>query len=321
MAAKGVVIMADVRKQILVPVDFSDCSKPALEYAARLARLVSGDLCLLHVWEVPEFVPRVMPGEGFLDRQALSDLVERRAREDLDVLVREAEKLEIPIASTLLARGVPSRAIVETARRERCDLLVIGTHGRTGFSHVMLGSVAERVVRAAPCPVLTVRPGTRAPAQLRKILVPVDYSEHSSASLKYASELADALHAELDVVHVWDRPTSVPETILVHDQDGTKRSLIEMIRENAEHEMREFLTRLHPPKRNGETMYFPPHRLLSGEPASTLIAELERGEHDMVIVGTRGQTGLKHLLLGSIAEKLVRLSPIPVLTIASGKPA
>ena len=305
--------MADVRKQILVPVDFSECSKPALEYAGRLARGIPADLHLLHVWEVPEFVPRVMPGEAFLDRRALAELVERRAREELDAFVREAEKLEIPIVSTTLACGVPPRSIVESAKRGGYDLLVLGTHGRTGFSHVMLGSVAERVVRHASCPVLTVRPQSRAPKEIRKILVPVDYSEHSSASLRYASDLARSVHAELDVVHVWDRPTYVSETVVVHDRDGSKRSLAEMIRENAEHEMREFLARFQP--QDGETRSFPPHRLLSGEPASTLVAELERGQHDLVIVGTRGQTGLKHLLLGSIAERLVRLSPVPVLTL------
>jgi nucleotide-binding universal stress UspA family protein len=308
--------VSDHRKQILVPIDFSECSTPALKYAARLARAVSADLHLLHVWEVPEFVPRVMPGEGFLDRRALSELMEQRAREELDAFVREAEKLQIPIVSTKLACGVPSRTIVEVAKRDRCDLLVVGTHGRTGFSHVMLGSVAERVVRHARCPVLTVRPDCTPPAEFRKLLVPVDYSEHSSASLRYASDLASTLGAELDVVHVWDRPLYVSETLVVSDQDGVQRSLIEMIRENADHEMREFLKRVQPQKEGG-TRYFPPHRLVSGEPASTLVAELERGAHDLVVIGTRGQTGLKHLLLGSVAEKLVRLSPVPVLTLGN----
>lgn len=311
--------MTDVRKKILVPVDFSECSKPALGYAGRVARAVSGEISLLHVSEVPEFVPRVLPGEGFLDRQGLAEVVERRAREELGTFVRDAEQLDIPIASAILASGVPSHAIVETARRERSDLLVLGTHGRTGFSHVMLGSVAERVVRHAPCPVLTVRPGTRPPAQIKKLLVPVDYSEHSSASFRYASELARTLHAELDVVHVWDRPTYVPETVVVRQADGTKRTLAEMIRENAEREMRDFLARLQPEK-NVDTLYFPAHRLLSGEPVSALLAELERGQHDMVVVGTRGQSGLKHLLLGSVAERLVRLSPVPVLTLGTTEP-
>lgn len=310
--------MADVHKKILVPIDFSECSKPALQYAARLARDISGDLHLLHVWELPEFVPRVMPGEAFLDRKALGDLVERRAREDLDAFVREAEKLEIPIASAALAIGVPSRTIVETAGVDGYDLLVVGTHGRTGFSHVMLGSVAERIVRHAPCPVLTVRAGSPAPARIQKILVPVDYSENSSASLRHATELARTLHAELDVVHVWDRPTYVSDSVVVHGQNGEKRSLATMIRENAELEMRHFLARFQQ-RKDDETRHFPPHRLVSGEPASALIAELERGDHDLVVVGTRGQSGLKHLLLGSVAEKLVRLSPVPVLTIGRGQ--
>lgn len=312
--------MADVHKKILLPIDFSECSKPALEYAARLARDISADLHLLHVWELPDFVPRVMPGEGFLDHRALGDLVERRAREALDAFVLQAERREIPITSAALAIGVPSRTIVEAAAVGGYDLLVVGTHGRTGFSHVMLGSVAERIVRHAPCPVLTVRARSIAPARIQKILVPVDYSEHSSASLRYASELARTLHAELDLVHVWDRPTYVADSVMIHDQDGEKRSLAAMIRENAELEMRRFLSRFQQ-RKDEETRHFPPHRLLSGEPASTLVAELERGAHDVVVVGTRGRTGLKHLLLGSVAEKLVRLSPVPVLTIGGPESA
>ena len=149
---------------------------------------------------------------------------------------------------------------------------------------------------------LTVRAGSAAPARIQKILVPVDYSENSSASLRHASDLARTLHAELDVVHVWDRPTYVADSVMVHEKDGEKRSLAAMIRENAELEMRRFLSRFQE-RKDEETRHFPTHRLLSGEPASTLIAELERGAHDLVVVGTRGRTGLKHLLLGSVAEK------------------
>ena len=145
----------------------------------------------------------------------------------------------------------------------------------------------------------------------RRILVPVDYSEGSAAALAYAAALAPKLGATLDVVHVWDRPAYVSETILVGPPEQ-KRPLTELIRESAEAEMKDFMARaaLSPEIRCGT-------RLLSGNPAGRILEELGAGEHDLLVVGTHGRTGLRHLLLGSVAEKLVRLSPVPVVTVPS----
>ena len=144
---------------------------------------------------------------------------------------------------------------------------------------------------------------------LRKILVPVDYSDCSRAALVYAADIARALGAELDVVHVWDRPPYVSEVEVRHP-DGAVRSLVDMIREGAAREMEAFvaLAKLPPDVRFER-------RLSSGNPAARILSELELGRHDLVIVGTHGRTGLRHVLLGSVAEKLVRLSPVPVLTV------
>jgi nucleotide-binding universal stress UspA family protein len=147
----------------------------------------------------------------------------------------------------------------------------------------------------------------------KRILVPVDYSEHSKNSLEYAASLAERFGASLDVVHVWDRPAYVSDTVVVV-REGESRSLAEMIHDNAEREMRDFLAPLQMPK--GVVVS---ERLLSGEPASVLLEELGKGEYDLVVVGTHGRTGLQHLILGSIAEKLVRMSPVPVLTIPRPK--
>jgi len=144
---------------------------------------------------------------------------------------------------------------------------------------------------------------------IRRMLVPVDYSEGSGAALAYASTLAQRLGASLDVVHVWDRPAYVSDTVLV-GPSGEKRPLTELIRENAEGEMRDFIRRAALPSGlEVET------RLLSGNPAGKILEELGSGRHELLVVGTHGRTGLRHLLLGSVAEKLVRLSPVPVLTV------
>jgi len=143
----------------------------------------------------------------------------------------------------------------------------------------------------------------------RNILVPVDYSENSKASVKFAAELAQNLGSTLEILHVWDKPNYVSDAVMVRRADQEHCSLAELIRESAERDMTEFLASVALP-----VTLSVKHRLASGEPASTLVAELKKGNHDLVIVGTHGRTGLAHMLLGSVAEKLIRLSPVPVLT-------
>lgn len=144
----------------------------------------------------------------------------------------------------------------------------------------------------------------------RRILVPVDYSECSRRALEFAAGLSDTLGSSLDIVHVWDKPTYISDAILVRHPGAAPRTLIEMVRDNAKHDMNEFLATVQLPRRTQAT-----HRLISGDPTTRLLEELEKGEHDLVVVGTHGRSGLTHFLLGSVAEKLVRHSPVPVLTV------
>lgn len=145
---------------------------------------------------------------------------------------------------------------------------------------------------------------------IRRIMVPIDYSDNSKAALAYGAELALGFGASLDIVHVWDRPTYLTDAVMVQRPGEAHKPIGELIRENAERDMAEFLAEVSLP-----TALSISNRLVSGEPASALLAELKKGEHDLVVLSTHGRTGLAHLLLGSIAEKLVRLSPVPVLTV------
>jgi len=145
---------------------------------------------------------------------------------------------------------------------------------------------------------------------IRRIMVPIDYSENSKAALAYGAELALGFGASLDIVHVWDRPTYLTDAVMVQRPGEAHKPIGELIRENAERDMAEFLAEVSLPAAVSAS-----NRLVSGEPASALLAELKKGEHDLVVLSTHGRTGLAHLLLGSIAEKLVRLSPVPVLTV------
>jgi len=141
----------------------------------------------------------------------------------------------------------------------------------------------------------------------RSILVPVDYSEASRRALELALTLDDT--AKVTVVHAWDRPAYVGEGVITH-ADGSRRSLSELIRENAEREMTEFLAQVKaPPGRSFE------HHLISGDPVVAILEEANKASYDVLVVGTNGRTGMTKLLLGSVTEKLIRLSPIPVLSV------
>jgi universal stress protein A len=141
-------------RHILAPTDFSDHSKQALAYALGLAKRFGARLSMLHVVEIPPY-----PVEGYappaLAATFLDDL-ERQAREEMAQLLPEAAAEKVAV-ERLVTVGNPYRKILEVAEAEGVDLLVMATTGRTGISRLVMGSVAERVVRHAVCPVLTIR--------------------------------------------------------------------------------------------------------------------------------------------------------------------
>lgn len=145
--------------------------------------------------------------------------------------------------------------------------------------------------------------------QLRRLLVPVDYSEHAERVLAHAGELAASLGAEVHALHVWECMPNAPSTLTVQTPEGP-RKLGDLVRETAERDMIEFLAKVNVPA--GVTLT---HSLASGEPTKALLEAAARPDVDMIVMGTHGRTGLKHAVLGSVAEKLVRLSPKPVLVV------
>lgn len=136
--------------------DFSACSKEALDHAVQLALKMKGRLTLLHIFESSFFYPaETSPGSYPEVYQWLRDFKQEEMKK-LDALSDEIRKEGLPV-ETIFKEGVPSIEIIRTAREVAADLIVMGTHGRRGFPHILMGSVAERVVREAPCPVFIVR--------------------------------------------------------------------------------------------------------------------------------------------------------------------
>lgn len=149
--------MLSVHK-ILLPTDLSPNGARALEEATRFATAFSASIDLLYVWTPPALVApeAVVTGIG-LTEQPLLEWLGSQASEQLEKYSAEARSAGAPVADCFCDLGDPATAIVERANGGKYDLLVLGTHGRTGLSHLLLGSVAAKVVREAPCPVLTVR--------------------------------------------------------------------------------------------------------------------------------------------------------------------
>lgn len=143
--------------KILVPVDFSECSAEALAYARMLADKLGSHLDVLHAYDVPTFIPpHVVVMMGELDAP-LTEHAERHAKEQLDeFLARHGVPKEAAVGRRTLM-GPPASTVLEAAEDGKYDLVVMGTHGRTGLPRLVMGSTAEKVVRGAPCPVLTVR--------------------------------------------------------------------------------------------------------------------------------------------------------------------
>ena len=144
-------------RRILVPVDYSACSRSALEHAAMLAKSFNATIDLLYVWEAPAFIaPEAMVGAAGTT-QTLAQLASDQAQAAMREFVAQAREDGIEIANTRVEQGDPSHTTGTLADSDGYARLAMGTRGRSGFAHLLLGSVAEKVVRRASCPVLTVR--------------------------------------------------------------------------------------------------------------------------------------------------------------------
>jgi nucleotide-binding universal stress UspA family protein len=145
-------------QHILVPIDFSMPSRVAFDHAAELAEKLGATLDVLHIWQAPNFVPlgSGMVGAG-VGESSMVEMIRKNSEQALDAFIHEARERGVTVRAGRCLGGIPAWSIVDAAREGDYDLVVVGTHGRTGVPRMVLGSVAENVVRHAHCPVLTVR--------------------------------------------------------------------------------------------------------------------------------------------------------------------
>ena len=292
--------------KIMCPVDFSPGSQQAMRTAVRIANEHDAELVLAHSWHLP---PVAFSGE-YVYATDIVQTVSDDAQRALEGAVSEARKLGARRVTSKMLNGLPWQQIVDAAQRETgLGLIVIGTHGRTGLSRVLLGSVAELVVRHAPCPVLTIRPANE-PTPYTHVLCPVDLSKPALEAMNLAAKLVKPGATGITLLHVLELPVSYTGELPIPDfhRDLDARSAALLDRWTADLKAK---------------VSVPVVQLSRiGRPGAQILAELEHDRtFDLVVMGSHGHTGIARMLLGSVAEKVVRHARCPVLVAHGTKSA
>ncbi|MEM7165232.1 MAG: universal stress protein [Planctomycetota bacterium] len=297
---------------ILAPTDFSWGSSVSSRTAVSLAEKLAAKVQLLHVVECPPVFAYAPIGDGTAAEWSHNDETLSRGRDQL-AKFREGLQADVEVeCQTVLGLGNTGGDIVKVAESCAADLIVMATHGRTGFAHALIGSIAERVVRTAKCPVLTLKaPEQRnAPSmersQVRRILYATDLSESSHEALLCAQYLRDLFDAELDALFVMENLEQYPSIPWEYLPIPGNVTLPQHQAEQAEARLREHVAAAGPVN----TI------LRRGTSYHEIVDQAHASQADVIVLSTHGHTGLRHTLLGSVAEKVVRLAQCPVLTLA-----
>jgi nucleotide-binding universal stress UspA family protein len=299
-----------VIKRIMFATDFSRWARRAEDYACALACSWRASLTVLCV---AEFQPGLNPDYP-INQQYLADLLKTASSQLVDIKGR-AERRGIAV-TTRVATGIPSEEVITAAQAEDSDLIVVGTRGKTGLAHVLLGSTAERVIRGAPCPVLAVRTDPAdtedgsvlsKPVTLERILVPVDFSDCSLDALAYASVVAQQAGASLMLLHVLE-PVSYGLDFTL-GQSKARHLEVETWKKRLE----ELASSLQRPNMAVE------FRLRGGAPADSILDSAQTLPCDLIVMGTHGRRGISHAISGSVAEAVLRKARCPVIAVRSPK--
>lgn len=287
-------------KSLLVPVDFSGPSLKALDYALGLAAEFGSQLRLLHVLEPSAVFNSDYPAYATWDRVAVNG-----AKIRLDALIhKKFGDLDSAGADVRLGRAY--KIICAKARKEKTDLIILGTHGLTGLKRLFLGSTTEKVVRHAPCSVLVTRErkgkSGKSGFKPKKILVPTDFSVPAKQALDSAIALAKQYNSQIQLLNV------VPFHYAVADFDEVNYRVLESdLKEAGEKGLASLSKSI--ARKNISVVT----RLRRGRPATEIAETASETGADLIVISTHGHTGWERALLGSTTEEVVRHAPCPVL--------
>jgi nucleotide-binding universal stress UspA family protein len=284
-------------KRILCPTDFSETSAHAVDQAVTIAGYYNAAVSGLHV---------VQSIEPSADIESLD-----RLRQDTTAFFDAATKAGLTM-DVQVELGSPVHRILEYAARLPADLVVMGTHGSSGFEHLVLGSTTEKVLRKAPCPVLTVPPRLRSRSRLpfRQVLCATDFSDASTSAVRLALSLACESGACLTLLHVIEWPWHEPPQPSIEELPAEQGFALAMFRRESEERARRRLEALVPQSR-------PEVRsaVVSGTPYEQILTAAATGNADLIVLGVGRRSALNLALLGSTANHVVRAAECPVLTL------
>ncbi len=297
--------MAEI-KRILLPTDFSKHANQALRHAARLATEFDAELVLLHVVSVFEDDP-YDEAQHFPDMEAFYTQLEDSARARMAKHAPHFENIETSFET--LRSISPADEILTFATKSGIDLVVMGTHGRAAISHFLLGSIAEKVVRHAHCPVVTVAHQEDTIydfPKLQRLLVPIDFSDHSKLAVKHAATLAKKFKADIDFLHVVDQRVHPSYYVM---GEASLLQVFPDIVEKSTAKLEEFVGELLSQKNSGQVY------IREGNPHTEIVKFAQEHGADMIVMATHGLSGLEKLIIGSTAEKVVRKATCPTFTV------
>ena len=286
--------------QILCPVDFSEISRHAIDHAAAIARWYEARLTLLYVFanlptmDLPPLVLEDADRERLMtDLRRMAAAVPREV--PVDFRVQEAEYVQAEILAQL---GVT-----------HADLLVLGTHGRSGFQRLFLGSVTEKVIRRATCPTIVVPPRAPdvpagAPIQFRRILCAVDFSESSLEALAYAITMAEEADARLTLLHVVELPP-----VLVEEPALDLSRVREAAAANARRRLHELIPE------QARTYCTVETAVVEGRAYREILRHTTERRSDLIVMGVHGRGATDLLVFGSTTHHVIRASTCPVLIV------
>ncbi|MEO8256487.1 MAG: universal stress protein [Acidobacteriota bacterium] len=297
-------------KRILCPVESSEASQHAFEHALAMARWYQASVSALHVY-LPSIAADFTRHPS--DDQRL-DVVRTRFRADLAAWAGPpgADAIEVEVR---FGAGPPVQEILDVAASWPADLIVMGTHGASGFEHLVLGSVTEKVLRKAACPVMTVPPRVHATSALpfKQILCVSDFSATSLAALEQALSLAEESGAGLTLLHVIEWPWDEPPAPLLEELPPEQANALGAFRQRLTRSSLERLERLVPAAVRDRGRIVP--KVAHGKSYQAILRVAAEDHADLIVMGVHGRNAVDLTLFGSTTNQVVRRATCPVLTL------
>jgi nucleotide-binding universal stress UspA family protein len=288
-------------QRVLVGTDFSETSEGALKWGLAVARANDAEVKVVHALRLPSLATPYVPVPPDIDLELEQKALERLAEIE-QRLAADGSKV-----STEIRHDEPAAALRDAALEHHADLVVIGTRGQSRLEHLLLGSVAERVVSVSPVPVLSVhaedfdrhRP-------LRRVLVPTDFSEEALRSARTALELLGARgKGELVLVHAYH----IPVEYSAYGTLPVNWKFLEEAPVAAQSELDKWSKELSASGWKVTT------EVGEGLPATVIERLAKKHDVDLIAMGTHGRSALRELVLGSVAKRVLQRAPCPVLTV------